>query len=122
MSTITGDIKLSALTHVIKKMKNKEGQEFECIVIPIEKNKLYHNKEKGLITLNWIAFDSVKEEYKQTHAIKQSFTKEERDRQKKEEINTPFIGNMNTNFGGSASNNSNVASGVVLDEDDDVPF
>ena len=123
MGIVTGKVKLTALKHIIQKRKNKEGKDIDCILIPIAANHLYYNADKQIVSLDIIAFDSLKPEFKQTHSMKQSFSKEELERQKAAEEQTPFLGSLNTDFGGaSAPASGNAAPGVVVGDDDDVPF
>lgn len=123
MSTISGQITLSALKHVIMTKKGKTG-DVTGIFIPIDVNNLYHGVEKGVVKMDIIAFDQNKPEYKQSHTIKQSLPKEVLEKLKAAEIKTPFIGKLNTAFGSAngAAPVANAAPAVVLGEDDDLPF
>lgn len=91
---ITLKLNFTQLKHSVRKMKGASG-EMDCLVIPIDLNKLYKG-EKG-VYLNLIAFE-VKEkkgDSKDTHLLKQSFTKEERDNMTEEQVNAlPILGNM----------------------------
>ncbi|HBD93529.1 MAG TPA: hypothetical protein DC057_05095 [Spirochaetia bacterium] len=119
MSIITGKIDLSQLKHVLMEKKGKTEM-VEGIFIPLKVNDLFKGKN-GNIYMDIIAFDSVNEEYKQTHAVKQSFPK---DKYTKEELSAkPFLGHLNTEFGGAREPKpNNVAPGTVITEAQDLPF
>ncbi|MBE9490868.1 MAG: hypothetical protein IMY67_11280 [Bacteroidetes bacterium] len=116
---IGGKLNLAMLKHVIMEKtsaKNKK-KKIKGIFIPIEENDLFLS-EKGNVFLDIIAFDSVNEEYKQTHAVKQSFDK---DKYTKEELREkPYLGSLNANIGGGEATPQ--AAGAEVGEDDDVPF
>jgi hypothetical protein len=83
MSRINGKLNLMNLKASIMNIKGKLGP-VECIVLPIELNKLFKG-EKG-IYLDLIAFEieKPKEGNKDTHLVKQSFSKEEREKMTEE--------------------------------------
>ena len=117
MSTIGTSLNLASLTHTRKMMKNKDGQEIECLVIPIELNKL-HKGEKGLY-LNLIGFQYKDPKEKVTHIVKQSFSKDflaslTEDQRKA----LPILGSHSVYDG--ISSESELAA--VQSEDDDLPF
>lgn len=121
MGHITGKINLAMLEHVIQMKKGKTG-EVECLVIPIKINNLYRS-DKGNVFLDLICFDSPKPEFKQTHAIKQSLSKEVRDKMSEEEQkNMPFLGSLDTNFGGGGAEPKDANKGITMQNEDDVPF
>jgi hypothetical protein len=118
---ISGKLNLSMLQHVIteKNSGKTPGKKIKCIIIPIEENDLYLS-EKGNVFLDIIAFDSVNEEYKQTHAVKQSFPK---DKYTKDEMKEkPFLGSLNTKIGGGGEPKPNSPASGTTDENDDLPF
>lgn len=94
MSNVKSQLNLKNLVHVVEKRKSKSGAEVECLVIPIEANKIFVG-EKGFY-LNLIGFELAdeKKNQNQTHLIKQSFSKEYldalTDEQKKQ---LPILGN-----------------------------
>jgi hypothetical protein len=117
MGNISTSINLASLVHTVKLMKNKEGKETECLVIPIELNHLFKG-EKGLY-LNLIGFELKEPSNKKTHSIKQSFPKEYLEKLTKDEIYAlPIFGNHL--LFGSVTNESVLAS--AQSEDDDLPF
>jgi hypothetical protein len=96
MSRISGKLNLLQLNAVRKVITGQLGP-VECLVIPIEKNKLFVG-EKG-IYLDLIAFeiDPAKRnaESKDTHLVKQSFSKEVREAMSEDELKSmPIIGNF----------------------------
>tara|TARA_R110002126_G_scaffold197836_3_gene345554 strand:- start:1554 stop:1919 length:366 start_codon:yes stop_codon:yes gene_type:complete len=120
---ISGRINLAQLKHVIQKQKGKTGM-IEGVFIPIKINDLFKT-EKGNIYLDLIAFDAVNKEYKQTHAIKQSFSKEKYEGMTDEERkSTPFLGHLNVNVGKSEQkpNIINDIDHSSSSEDDNLPF
>ena len=123
MGAITGKINLAMLKHVVIEKKGKTGM-VKGVFIPIEANNLFLSEKTGAIYMDTISFDLKEVKDDQTHLTKQSLPKEARDKMTKEEQNEqPIIGSLNTNFGGvkgGASNN--VAHGITLGDDDEVPF
>jgi len=122
MSRISGKLNLLQL-HAVRKMITGKLGAVECLVIPIEKNKLFVG-EKG-IYLDLIAFeiDPTKRstESKDTHLVKQSFSKEVREAMSEDELKSmPIIGNFQVWSGQVES--EPVSSNVVQDEADDLPF
>jgi hypothetical protein len=101
-------------------IKGKLGP-VECIVLPIEVNKLFKG-EKG-IYLDLIAFEieNPKEGSKDTHLVKQSFSKEEREKMTDEQLKAlPIIGNLRVWNGTSESEPASSMSPAT--EDDGLPF
>lgn len=120
MSRISGKINLLQL-HVIRKMINGQAGLVECLVIPIEKNKLFIG-EKG-VYLDLIAFEieKPKEDSKDTHLVKQSFSKEVRERMTDEQLKSmPILGNLQV--WGERTESTPTSSIVVQDEISDLPF
>jgi hypothetical protein len=109
------------LKGAIKKMKAKSG-EIECLVIPIAENNLFRG-EKG-IYLDLIAFElaTKKEGSKDTHLVKQSFSKEVREKFTEEQLKQmPIIGNLSV-WGVENSQSEPITSSQPIDENDDLPF
>jgi hypothetical protein len=119
MGTISGKINLMYLKTAIRNMKGKDGY-VECLVIPIEANKLFKG-EKG-VYLDLIAFEKEKKgDGKDTHLIKQSFSKDDRALMSDEEIKSfPILGNLQVWDGVTES--TPTSSMNVGNEDDDLPF
>ena len=95
MSIISGKINLLQL-FAVRKMINGQAGLTECLVIPIEKNKLFIG-DKG-VYMDLIAFeiDPAKRtnESKDTHLVKQSFSKEIRDAMTEDELKELGIKNI----------------------------
>ena len=116
---ITGKLNLLNLFATRKMMKAQSG-EIECLIIPIVKNQLFVG-EKG-IYLDLIAFEvKDKKEGKDTHLIKQSFSKEVREAMSDEELKAvPILGNLRISDG--FQEKEPVSSTEVQGEIDDLPF
>lgn len=89
MSTITGKLNLAVLegTAIIQ---GKLAQ--PLLVIDINKANLFKS-EKGAIYLDIIAFENANKQYSD-YSIKQSLPKEITEREKAEDKQRPFLGNM----------------------------
>ena len=122
MSRISGKLNLLQL-HAVRKMITGKLGAVECLVIPIEKNKLFVG-EKG-VYLDLIAFeiDPAKRnaESKDTHLVKQSFSKEVREVMGEDELKSlPILGNLQVWSG--AIESEPVSSNELQPEEDDLPF
>ena len=128
-------LNLTKLVHVKQKRKDKEGNEVECLIIPIDKNKLQRSTKEGYNNVYWdlVAFE-LKEPRRndngnlsQTHLVKRSLSKEERDKMSQEEKNElPIIGNLVDfdKFSSRQDETPNDAGGgkVFESDEDDLPF
>lgn len=120
MSTISETLNLMQL-HAVRKMIAGQLGPVDCIVIPIEKNKLFVG-EKG-IYLNMICFGFTPKEVgdKRTHIVKQSFSKEIREAMTEEELKKlPILGDL-TEWSGQ-SEQTVTSSNEIQDEISDLPF
>ena len=122
MSRISGKLNLLQL-HAVRKMITGQLGPVECLVIPIEKNKLFIGN-KG-IYLDLIAFeiDPAKRnaESKDTHLVKQSFSKEVREAMSEDELKSmPIIGNFQVWSGQVETEPTSPAT--LQNEEDDLPF
>lgn len=97
----------------------------KCIVIPIQENDLYVKvgtdlKAEGVyLGINVYERKEVSR-YGQTHTIRQSFSKDYRERETKEVLDAkPFIGNMKP-F--RENNLDTVNAPTTTTQDDDLPF
>lgn len=120
MSRISGKINLLQL-FAVRKMINGQAGLTECLVIPIAKNKLFIG-EKG-IYLDLIAFEiaNPKEGFKDTHILKQSFSKEVREAMSEEDLKKlPILGGLQV--WGELTESDPISSNVVQDELSDLPF
>jgi len=121
MSRISGKLNLLNLHGVVKMIPGKLG-EVECLVIPLGKNQLFKG-EKG-IYLDIIAFEispEKREDRKDTHLVKQSFSKEIRETMSEEDLKKlPILGSLQVwsdNF-----ESEPVSSPETLGADDGLPF
>ena len=122
---IGSKLNLAVLKHKVLELKGKSGM-IEGIFIPIEANQLFYSKEKGNVYLDLVGFDikNPAEGQKDTHLVKQSFSKEVREKMTKEEIEAvPVIGNHTVLGGGGGA----AAPQTMADEMDagdmaDLPF
>lgn len=120
---ITGSINLTALRHVKMEKKGKSGM-VKGIFIPLEVNKIKEH-EKGGIYLNVVGFEMKEVKDYATHIVKQSFSKDEREKMSKEELDAlPILGNFKASDGGQGQAVDNSASTTTFDADseDDLPF
>jgi hypothetical protein len=120
MSNISGKINLLNL-HAVRKMIAGQLGPVECLVIPIEKNNLFIG-EKG-VYLDLIAFEieKPKADQKDTHLVKQSFSKEVREKMTEEQLKAmPILGNLQV--WGKETESKTVSSNAVQDELSDLPF
>jgi len=119
MSRINAKINLMNLKAAIRNMNGQAGL-IECLVIPIAANKLYKG-EKG-IYLDIVGFEIERpiEGNKDTHLLKQSFSKEQREAMPEEELRSmPILGNLRIWDGQPGEP---VSSMKGEDETDDLPF
>jgi hypothetical protein len=76
MSNISIKVNLANLKCAIKSFKGKSGAFQDCLVIPIETNKLIRGKEGIYLDLVAFPLKEIKDNSRDTHCIKQSFDKE----------------------------------------------
>jgi hypothetical protein len=115
---ITGKINLMYLKASRMTIKGKLGP-VECVVLPIELNKLFVG-EKG-IYLDLIAFELKEKnpERKNTHLVKQSFSKEDREAMTEEQRKAiPIIGSLTI----GDFEQEGQSDMTVIKEDDGLPF
>lgn len=94
MSNISVKVNLRQLKSAVRTMKATSGN-IQCLVIPIEQNNLVVG-EKG-IYLDMTAFElkEKKADRKDTHLVKQNFTKEVFEKMTDEEKQkSPILGNL----------------------------
>lgn len=107
--------------HAIRKMITGELGPVECVVIPVEKNKLFVGKNG--VYLDLIAFEitNKKSESKDTHLLKQSFSKEIREAMSEQELkDLPILGGLQVWDGQTEA--EPVSDMTVQDEASDLPF
>lgn len=118
---ITGKLNLLNLVCVRQMIRGKAG-DVDCLVIPIEKNKLFVG-EKG-IYLDLIAFEmkEQKEGRTDTHLVKQSFSKADREKMTEEQLKSiPILGSLNA-ASTAPSQQEPVSKADILNAEDDLPF
>lgn len=120
-SRMSVKINLATLKCVVKPQTNKAGQQVDCLVIPIDVNKLFRG-EKGGIYLDMTAFpiDPAKRhaDSKDSHLLKISYPKEVYEAMSEEEKKSqPIVGNIITWDGTPAE-----VAATVIKEEDDLPF
>ena len=120
MSFFKMNINLSAFQHVLM----TTGQDVKGIFIPIELNNIKPSKDGKNFYVNFIVFKMKTAKEWATHMIKQSFSKEERDKMtEEEEKSQPIFGNAIIEQFEPSGTNNDVAGGKVFnDDDDDLPF
>ncbi len=121
MSRISGKLNLLQLHAVVKMITGQTGP-VECLVIPIAKNRLFKG-DKG-IYLDVVGFEidpAKRKENKDTHILKQSFSKEVREAMSEDELRSlPILGNLQVWDGASSA--EPISSSVTQAENDDLPF
>ncbi len=119
---IGGKLNLAMLKHVVMEKKGQSGM-VKGLFIPVEANHLFEGKD-GNFYLDVVAFDLKNATKDQTHLVKQYLHKDVREKMTKEELEAmPIIGSLNVSIGGGASQTpNNPKQGVVLGEEDVLPF
>lgn len=121
---ITGKLNLAALTHVKLELDGQKGK-VKGIFIPLEINDLFEGAEDkgGGIYLNIVAFDMKEPKEYATHIMKQSFSKEKREKMTKEEQDAlPILGNLKTGNSAPVEANNNPAPENTFTPTDKLPF
>jgi len=124
MGRISTKINLAALKNaaIITSGKNKD---VDCILIPIEQNNLYRS-EKGAVYLDLVGFETPvdKRKGKDTHLVKQSFSKEVLAAMPEDEQKAlPILGNHIDWDQSGVSSGERVELGATIVADvDDLPF
>lgn len=119
MGNISIKLNLAGLVHATRIEKGQTGEQ-ECLIIPIDKNKLYKG-EKGLyLDLTAIEIKNPSNGQKDTHLIKQSFSKDVYEKMSEDERKaTPILGNAIV-WGESSRNEPELAK--PTDASDDLPW
>ena len=122
MSRISGKLNLLQLHAVVKTMTGQTGP-VECLVIPIAKNRLFKGDKGIYLDIVGFEIDPAKRNAnsKDTHILKQSFSKEVREAMTEDELRSlPILGNLQVWDGASSA--EPVSSSVVQDEIENLPF
>lgn len=102
----------------VANITGKTGNKVKCVVIPVEENDIFLS-EKGGIYMDLACFEMKKENYGQSHLIKQSLSEEKRKSMTDEEKNAiPIVGALKP----MKAKQAEVREEVQTDEDDDLPF
>lgn len=102
----------------VKDLKGKTGTVKRCLIIPIEDSGMILG-EKGCY-LNMAAIEMKEARYDDTHCIKVSLPKEQREAMSEDERNSiPILGGMHEIK--ARPKPVDISSGV-LDDDEDLPF
>lgn len=109
---------------VIRNIKGKNGVK-ACIVIPVDSCDGLFVGEKGAY-LNLTAYEMKEQRYGDTHCVKPSLTKEQRDsRSEEERKNLPILGGMHPIEYRQADSPLLQSAGAAVeveDDGDDLPF
>lgn len=126
MSNISIKINLGALIHGKADVLDKNGVMQECLVIPLAPNKIFKGKKTYSLDLVAWPYKTKPENSKDTHYIKQSFTKDEINAMSEEEkANLKFFGNLIVWDQQDNNAESKEFSGVMMNppsSSDDLPF
>lgn len=119
-------INLAAFIHAVIKVKGKAGNEVEGIFLPFDKNNIFKGTKGFYVDLIAFPIKNKTTDSRDTHLIKQSFTKEKREQMTKDEQdNLPIIGNMiDWNYVRPETTDPDIESNqtVVPTGEDDLPF
>jgi hypothetical protein len=124
MANISIKLNLQQLKHVSREMKGKDGKMIKVIILPVEENQLFEGEKGTYLDITAIQIKNKVGDSKDTHLLKQSFSKEVYDKMSDEEKKAyPILGNAIL-WGKSEPNP--VASEQFPDdaneEEDDLPF
>lgn len=79
MANISSRINLTLLKHARREMKGQGGKKIDCLIIPIDENHLYKGEKGVYLDLTSIEIKDKSKQapgQKDTHLIKQSFSRE----------------------------------------------
>lgn len=101
MSHFAVKIDLSKLNHVVRELPKKGGGTTKVIILDGPSNHLFFS-DKGSVYIDLVAFENREIKYDNTHSIKQSLSKEIRDKMTEDQLKSmPFLGNMKPLGGGT---------------------
>lgn len=102
----------------VANITGKSGNKVKCVVIPVEENNIFLS-EKGGIYMDLACFALKKENYGQSHLIKQTFSEEERNTMNDEQKNAmPIVGALKP----MKPKQAEVTEEAQPDPADDLPF
>src|SRR5690606_34708503 len=126
MANISIKINLRQFKHVFKKMKGKDGNEIDVLIIPVEANNLFLGEKGVYADLTAIEIKNKVGDNKDTHLIKQNLPKEVYNAMTDEEKkSTPIMGNAilwSRQEPEPQQYDSEQFEGSIEGPDDDLPF
>lgn len=120
---ITLKLNLTAFAHALMQSDKEKDEIILCV--PVKKNKFFLSEKRNVyLDVVGFEFENKNPDSRDTHLLKQSFTKDEllkmTDEQKKA---LPIIGNACVNFGQRKESEPNdLAGGKVVDGINNLPF
>jgi hypothetical protein len=132
MGNISIKINMTQLKHIKKEFTGKEGNKVLCLVIPIDENKMFQGEKGVYLDITAIEIKNKNGDSKDTHLLKQSFSKDVYEAMSQDERESyPILGNA-IQWGRQEANpvQSNAISESAVDayndskteEHDDLPF
>jgi hypothetical protein len=95
MNNLSIKVNLANLKCVVKPLTGKSGAVQDCLIIPIEANKLIRGKEGIFLDLIAFRLKEMRPDSPDTHCIKQSFSKEYMEAlPESEKTALPFLGSL----------------------------
>lgn len=76
MGNISIKINMAQLKHIKKEFTGKDGNKVLCLVVPIEENKMFLGEKGVYLDITAIEIKNKSGDSKDTHLLKQSFSKE----------------------------------------------
>lgn len=118
---ITVKINLSKLKGVVKELNGKSGK-VKCLILPMDENKLFEGQKGIYLDLVGFEIKEQKGDNKQTHLLKQSFTKEELEKMTENQKNElPILGGL-TDWSKITTNTKSETLPESVSVEDDLPF
>lgn len=95
MGNLSIKLNLKQLKHKETELIAKDGRKIKCLIIPIAENKLYEGEKGVYLDITGHEIKERKNDSKDTHLLKQSFTKEVYEAMSDEEKQSyPILGNV----------------------------
>jgi len=76
LGNISIKINMAQLKHIKKEFTGKDGNKVLCLVVPIEENKMFLGEKGVYLDITAIEIKNKSGDSKDTHLLKQSFSKE----------------------------------------------
>lgn len=94
MGDLSIKINLRQFKSIISEVKGKNGNMVKCLILPIAENKFVEGEKGVYVDLVGFQLKEKIADRKDTHLVKQSLPKEEREKLSKEQLQSmPIIGN-----------------------------